>query len=71
MYSLSKPLNDSFAEPSALIVISLLLLVLNSEYSFVASNEGEFIKSARKPIETNTNKDLYIFFISFSFIKLK
>ena len=70
MYSLSKPFNDSLVEPSVLIVISFLLLVLNSEYSFVANNEGAFINSASKPIEINTEKDLYIFLKSFKFIKL-
>ena len=62
---LMKSLKGSLA-----FLISFSLLVLNSEYSFVASKEGEFISNASKPTEMKTKKDLYIFFKSLNFIKL-
>ena len=46
MYSFDNPERDSFGEPSGLIVISVLLLVLNSEYSFVDKRPEAFIINA-------------------------
>ena len=56
MYSLESPDRDSLLEPSGFIVISLLLLVLNLEYSSVDKSPEAFIINAIVELKANVEK---------------
>ena len=65
MYSFERPDDFSLSDPSGFIVISLALLVLNSEYSFVANNGVAFNSKERIQPENKTRNALTNTLISF------